>query len=573
MRLLAVLAFFGGLSILMTWPWGAHMGDSMIGQHGDGEYFIWLTGWYPEAILRLGVSPLWVPWLSYPEGFALANTEMTPGTALLALPITLTFGATAGYNFVMLSSVMLAGAAAYLWAYRVTRSHPSALLAGIAFTYMPDHMVRLGGHITLVCTQWLAFYLMLLHSMLRERNGSRSVPTAAGITLGLLALSSQYLFYYALVLSPLLVAGYAQWVGPGAWKRRTLWRQLAILGLVGAPLVLAAEAPYLQLVFSGAGPGPHTISEAQIHGASLTDYLVPVPYQVSSYALIDGFFDPIAGASLAEHTIYVGIVALGLAFVAVRARSHPARARRELRLWSVLALIALILSMGVSLSIAHGTVVVELPDWLRAWYPYAETFVPLPGYILFRILPFYSAMRVWTRWAFAVNLFLSLLAGAGAAALLHRARAGLRLPLAVGLCFFVLADFSMIPVTLTPVRGRVADYWLAEQPGQGAVVQLPIYQSLTYAHMVYYAEVSGKPYVGSNFGSFWSPQARRLISTVDGFPDEPSIALLRELGVQWVVIDAKTFSDFDSTRANMEFWGLRPRFSADGTWVYELLPP
>jgi hypothetical protein len=259
--------------------------------------------------------------------------------------------------------------------------------------------------------------------------------------------------------------------------------------------------------------------------------------------------------------------------MALRAPRNALRRGSELGIWLFIGASALVLSLGVSLNVARQTVTVEIPIWLQNWYPFSQTFVPLPGYILYRLLPYYSAMRVWTRWAFTVSLFLSLLAGTGAAALLHRAQAGLRLPLAVGLCLLVLADFSTIPVTLTPVRGRAVDYWLAEQPGRGAIVQLPVYQSLTYAHMVYYAEVSGKPYVGSNFGSFWSPQARRLMSTLDAFPDERSIALLRELGVQWVVIDANAFAGFDVARPQMESWGLRSRFGADGTWVYELMPP
>ncbi len=567
---MAALAFFGALTIFVTWPLAAHLSDSLIGPAGDNYYFMWLTGWYPEAILRLGVSPWSVPWLSYPEGFQLAYTEMTPGTPLFAWPLTLLFGPTLAYNFVMLASVTLAGVAAYLWAFRATRSHPAALLAGVVFTFRPDHLIRLGGHITLVCTQWLAFYLILLDSTIRARTPGRGAPVAAGVFLGLLALSSQYLFYHALVLSPLYLLGHVALRDRSAWKRAALWRRLAVAGLVAAPFISAAEAPYVLLALSGNGPGSRPISEVQLHGASLTDFIVPAPQQLVARYLGNGFFDSFAGASLHEHDIYLGLVALALVCLAAAWKRFGPVETSEIGLWLFMGAATGVLALGVSLNVARQTVLVDLPAWTQAWYPYAQTFIPLPGYLLFKWLPFYGAMRVWTRWAFSTSLFVSLLAGAGTAAALARMRSWARRPLAAVLCLLVLAEFSMGYTVVMPVESRAVDRWLAQQPGHGAVVNLPIYESIILPQMVYYAQVSGKPYVGSNFGSFWSPQAKRLIGTVNTFPDDRSIALLRELGVQWVVIDAAAFSTLATVRPQIESAGLRFRTVADGMWGYEL---
>ncbi|MBI5878563.1 MAG: hypothetical protein HZB53_13020 [Chloroflexi bacterium] len=569
-RLLAALGFYAALTVFMTWPLSAHLGDAIAGESGDGQYFMWLTGWYPEAILRLGVSPLWVPWLNYPEGYALAYNEMTPGTALFAWPLTLLGGATLGYNFVVLSSMILAGTAAYLWAFRFTRSHSAALIGGMVFTFMTDHVSRAGVHVTLVCTQWLAFYLLSLQSALSARAPRTGTAIAAGVFLALLALSGQYLFYHALVLSVLYVAGYLIWINRTAWKTTRLWTQLARIGLFALPFIAAAEIPYVQLTFTGNGPAARPIGEVQLHGASLTDFLSPVPSLLLRRYALGGLFDAVAGAPFHEHTIYLGSVAIGLACIAIGARRRTAPDSKTIHLWTFMGVCTVILAMGVSLNAGRQTVLVDLPEWLRPWYPYSQTFVPLPGFVLYKLLPFYSSMRVWTRWAFSSSLFVSLLAAAGATALLARAQKRVRLLLAVALCALVLIDSSLGFLPLTPTAGRPVDYWLAQQPGNGAIVQLPVNQSLMYAHLVYYATIAGKPYVGSNFGAFWSPQAKRLVSTLADFPTAQGITLLRELGVQWVVIDTGTFPQFEESRAALAAWEMRLRYESNGAAVYEL---
>jgi len=145
--------YFAVLSIIMTYPLVARMGSAAAGAGGDGSYFIWLVGWYQKALFQLKISPFFAPYLNYPQGWNLATTDTTPAMVALALPGSLLFGPTWGYNFAMLLSFILSGWAMYLWVKNLTGDVWAGLVGGMVFAYLPFRMAHfVVGHLSLAGT-------------------------------------------------------------------------------------------------------------------------------------------------------------------------------------------------------------------------------------------------------------------------------------------------------------------------------------------------------------------------------------------------------------------------------------
>ena len=73
-----------------------------------------------------------------------------PGRALARL-----VGPVVAYNVLVLATFPLSAAAAYLLARRVVGSHLAAMVAGLAYAFLPFHVTQAAGHPHVAQTQWL----------------------------------------------------------------------------------------------------------------------------------------------------------------------------------------------------------------------------------------------------------------------------------------------------------------------------------------------------------------------------------------------------------------------------------
>ena len=272
--------YFVLLAIVMTWPLAQRMGSAFVGQIGDNLYFVWLIEWIRKAIFELHVSPVYVPFLNYPDGWSLAYTEITPAMIAIALPASLLGGSFFGYNFALLASFVLSGIAMYIWIHHLTGSKGAALVAGTIFACLPYRMAHfLIGHLNLSGTQWFPLYFMGLYDLLRQpltraRVGAWKPVLLAGISLGLIALTSQYYLYMTVLVSAIFAGVYLLRTEHRAAWVRAVWKPFAGFGVVALPLVLVSVLPFFQLSRAGDMPD-RTISYVRMYSASPTDFLLP----------------------------------------------------------------------------------------------------------------------------------------------------------------------------------------------------------------------------------------------------------------------------------------------------------
>ncbi|MEJ5201582.1 MAG: hypothetical protein WHV66_05050, partial [Anaerolineales bacterium] len=508
--------------------------------------------------------------LNYPQGWSMAYTEITPVMLLIALPFSFIGGATFAYNAAMLLTFILSGLGMFLWVQALTGNRAAALVAGTIYAFLPYHFAHfLIGHLNLSGIQWFPFYFWGLFEIFQKQDKAKQEKgwwkpaVLAGVMLGLIGWTSQYYLYMAVMVTGWLVLAYLVFFERFRWREWGFWRQLLLMGLVALPLVVVAVAPYVMLFQQGGLPN-RNISLVRMYSASPTDFLLPSTDHFLWGKWVGEHFNR---QMWVEGTLYIGAVSLALAVLAfIKRRRIENRQFLALCVWG--AAFALVLAMGIDLHWNGQSVEIPLPAVVSNALGRNAVPIPLPGYILFYVFPFFAKLRALMRFGVFVLLFFSVAAGLGAAWLLDKVRSSLRTALTIVLLGLVFLDFYPGAYQeFARIQPRSLDYWLAQQPGQGAVIQFPFEKSEDQEH-TYYTLTHGKPFVGGFFNAFPPEQYARLRPLMENFPDEQSVSLLSELDVQYVLVDKSSYSDPDTVRRKCEALGLKYVREMDGQMVF-----
>ena len=569
-----VFLYFTLLTIITTWPLALRMGNAIVGQIGDNIYFIWLIGWFNRALFELQVNPFDVWFLNYPQGWSLAYTEITPIQILIAQPFALFGGPVFAYNATMMLTFILAGWGMYLWLRQLTGRHDASIIGGTLFALLPYHFAHFRiGHLNLSSIQWFPFYFMGLQTLLdQSRDSIRGISVKrwkaallTGIALGLIGLSSQYYLYMTCFVSIFWVIFYLVIIERKLLKEISFWKNLVIAGLVSLPLVIAAIAPYVELFQQGGLPD-RNIWIVRRYSASLTDFFLPSTDHFIWGSWIGSHFNR---ELWIEGSLYIGLVGAVLAVVAWLKRDEIQQNNiMRLLLWG--SVFTLILAMGTDLHWNEQPVEIATPGFLAGLIDRPDIPIPLPGYLLFYYFPFYAKLRAMMRFGVFVILFTSAAAGIGSAWLLQSIKKQLQLLLTILVIALIFVDFYPgVYTQFATIEPRPVDYWLAEQPGEGALIQLPFSQAEDQEH-TYYNLTHKKPYVGGFFNAFPPEQYLRIRPILENFPDDESAALLRELDVQYALVDVDEYHDEAALRSACQALGLEPLVKIEDQLVFAI---
>ncbi len=476
---LPALALYCGLALAATWPLALGLSRDLAWDLGDPVLNVFLIGRNDALFLRaLGgdltaLGAFWDARIFDPEPRTLAWSEHLVPQSLLALPVyALSDGnAILAYNFAFLASFVLSALGMHLLLRDLTGRTTPALVGAIAFGFAAYRVEQL-PHLQVLSSQWMPLALLGL----RRFAVSGSWRSLAG---GAAALLAEVLScgYYALYFPPFAAAfAVGELARAGRLGDGRRWAGFCLSGAAVALLTLPFLLPYLELRASGALARP--AAEIERFSADVWSWLTAPP------ALrLWGGLQTFPGD---EGQLFPGLAVLMLAVVAVafaaraprgesRAARAPATARAAmLARWLGLATAAqaallglLLLGLGPALSSwlplvsarslprAVTTLLVLTAAWLVASRRARESAARLAGslagsaaafalvaallalgpvlrargqelgagpYAALLALPGFDALRVPARFAMVAVLFLSLLAGLGAHALLRRSR-------------------------------------------------------------------------------------------------------------------------------------------------------
>jgi hypothetical protein len=366
-----------------------------------------------------------------------------PGRALARL-----IGPVAAYNAVVLATFPLAAAGAYLLSRHLLASHLAAMVAALAYAFLPFHVTQAGGHPHVAQTHWMALYFLALWRCVDRPSLLRAawlVAAAVAVTA-----SNFYGGLIAATLSPIALVAYGASLPAAPGERR--WRRVALTGAVLA----AAAAAGLVLVLQYAPDAPALAFDRALlftWSAKWWSYLVPPAEHPFWGASVRAFWARHGVAANAVEHQQVGLAwsLLALAAVAVWQWWRGDRGSPGAR--SVPALVM----------VAAAAVLCSLsPE--RDIGPF--TFVR-PSAVLYAIAPMF---RAYARFGVVAGLMVSLLAGMGAAWLWRQpGRAGR------AAVVFLLALAAVESAPFPPWRWRDvlpthAHRWLATLPGPPRVL-------------------------------------------------------------------------------------------------------
>ncbi|HEX6736889.1 MAG TPA: hypothetical protein VF310_01320 [Vicinamibacteria bacterium] len=507
MKPLRAAGLYALLTVVLTWPMATrlHIMDA-----GDSAFFAWEMAWEVHALTtspaRLTHAPIF-----HPLPHTLGYDEPIFGTTLLTLPLWIFTGdAVFVMNVTRLLTFLLSGLAAYLLARELGCSEGASLLAGAAFAFSPIRTDQI-AHLSTQGTQWLPLTVLFLFRFFRTGLVRDALLAALFFTLSAYACGYHGLIGLAVLPPAALVL---------LWGR---WDRIRA-GMLAAAAAAAALVPLYLLHRAALRPLGYVrgVGETQFYSAALESFLATGPWN-RLYAEVTSPF-----RTTHANNLFPGLVVPALAVVAAvvlwRRRERPSR-----EAWALLAL-------------GLATVLVALgPDVTL----FGRTLMTGPFGLLREMVPAFQMIRVPSRAGAFLALALVMLAAKAATTLRLR---GVALVLVSALA---LAETLIVPIP-TPAWADVVDTrlapppvyaWLAEQPGDPVVVELPvqdingIFERPAYHESIYlvrqtrhwkplangYAGIEPAPYVDLR------EKARR-------FPSPECLAAFRERGVRYVVL-------------------------------------
>ena len=285
-------------------------------------------------------------------------------------------------------------------------------------------------------------------------------------------------------------------------------------------------------------------------------------------------FHSIWRAGSSERRIFPGYSVLVLAMIGVFAR--PSVAMRVPRL-----LLCTLLTASVVLSL--GPVIVSLGHL---------TYVPGPYALLYYIVPGLQGMRATARFGYVALLALSALSALGWHRMASRLPGRIRsfIALSVWLCLFTAENLPAKSQSHDRPEDPPPVYaYLAARDIDGGIIELPTFKGsmeksdptygdrrIAYRHReylyMYYSTFHWRP-IYNGFGAFAGPHQFAVRDAVERLPDADAVALLRDLGLNTLVLHTYWFEPEDT-----EFWAraevmrvLEPVASVGGAQIYRLV--
>lgn len=309
------LIFFLALILASFWPLlenfaGLTLFNPLgIGKNMDQWHFMWDFWWFRTALER-GLNPYFTTYIFYPQGASLALQTLDFMDAAISLPVAVTLGEVAAFNFVVLLGMCLSGFFAYLLAWHISKSWSGSIAAGVIFALFPEHVSELfAGHPNLTSIEWVPAYFLLL--MLTYETGRFRHASLAGVVLACATYTELELTFMLGMATLLYVLYLVVTERMGAVTRRNT---MLLVTLVGVWAV--AASPYLYYaagaLLSGTRAVPllaTTVANALKPGLFVT----PSPFSLFTGKIVLSLYSKVylTGGS-SEWTVFVGWTALAL---------------------------------------------------------------------------------------------------------------------------------------------------------------------------------------------------------------------------------------------------------------------
>lgn len=560
---LTALALYIFLTTMLTFPLIMHMDKYL--NLGDPAFNTWVLAWDVHSLtsdpLNLFNTNIFYPLTEN----TLAFSEHLIADMLVAFPVILiTHNPVLAYNLILFLSFVLSGFGMFILINYYTKDSYSAFVGGVIFAFCAIRFAHF-DHMQLLTTQWMPFALLYLDKFLHK--GDYRNLALLYIFYVLQVLSCWYLAFYITIVLGVYAFGIFMTCEEARKKLfRRSYQIKSILFLICSLMAVAPFAyPYLQVAHEYGFT--RTLEEVALFSADLGDYFL-TPINNLVYGRISSPFqtDRFAG----EHSLFPGFAVIILSlcglFSVCRVKLNDQRrlalidvSNKMQKIYLVIGLVALILSLGYPLHFFGHVIHIDLP------YKY-----------LFEYFPGFKSMRVPSRFAIMLMLSLSVLAGYGLSRLIDSEPKIKRATISLVVLSIIVVESLYIPVPINtiPTGQEIPEVykWLANETGDFAMVELPmgLFNDTRY---MFYSTYHWKKLVNGYSGfvpDYYSGTMKELLS----FPSHESINLLKNLEVKYVVVHAKYINEsrWNRMRALSKDYDreIHLKISFDDDYVYEI---
>ncbi|MGH7357263.1 MAG: hypothetical protein ACREJR_00440 [Candidatus Rokuibacteriota bacterium] len=502
-RGVAAVASAVALTLLVTWPLARCL-SSCLGPPPDTIVSTYFLAWVARALTTPGVALLDAPMFApYPNTLALG--EYLPAYAPIAIPvIALTGNPVAAHGVILLALYTATALGVYALARRLLGADGPSAVAGVGFAYSA-RLLEQSYNLQTMAIAWVPWLFLALERFVDRPSLARAMLL---LPLGLgLALSSMNMFAFTGVLG--LV-----WLGVVAIQGRLDLRhvgRLCAVAVPGAVLLWAYVTPYRRAAQDW--QFERTLAEVESGSTTLAHAAQPPPESLLHWALSGGSWPAVPVDSVLLGITLTVLAGLGIAGLL----SRRGEGGRALAPYVIVGGVALVLAFGPTLHTGGGS-------------------LPLPYRALYAFVPGFGAIRTPARFLLYADLTLALLAGAGAASVLGRLASGWRTAGLVTLIALVLLEAVLIPFPggvprLDPADLPEAYRWLRTAPPGTVAVGVPMGDWVNVAASALHLRrtVNG-------WSSFDPPRYRDLVLAMETFPDARTLALVRGLGADVVIL-------------------------------------
>ncbi len=516
LRMLGATLFAAALAVFATWPQARTLDTTFI-SHQDPYFSTWRVAWIAHA-LTTAPARLFDTNVFYPTTNTLAFSDATLLQGLIGAPLFwLHFPPVLIYNLLLLLGFAGSGLAMFVLARELTGATGPALVAAAVFTLAPyriEHVM----HLELQWAMWIPLTFWALHRLIET--GRWTFGLAAGLFVWLQIISCVYYGVFLAITLALFVP-----LALVTMPRRALpsLPGLAIAGVAAGVLTLPYLWPYMEAARS---LGSRNMAEVANYSAHPINYV-----SATGFSWLWGWTEGWGGPEL---RLYPGIAALVLGAAAVL---H--RAKRWVLLYVAVAIVALIMTMGLNSAVYR---------WLIDH------------------VSFLRGLRAPARFAIVGSAGLAVLAAFGAQVIGERARWRAAV---IPLIMLALAvDYANRPLALTAVdlTTTAPIYRVIRSAGPGVIAEFPAARpdllpgpdpfysawSITHWHPLL-----------NGYSGYHPQDYLRTLARLRTFPDDASIARLRERDVRYVVVHEALFEPADYTalllkigaRSELKSWG------------------
>jgi hypothetical protein len=525
-NLFAALTFVV-LTALLTYPQVRDFATS-VPYHSDPYFSIWRLGWVAHAI-RKAPGELFDANIFYPERLTLAYSDamLLPGVVLAPLfwvgtnPIVI-------YNLTLFVAFALSGLTVFSLARLLTGDVSASLVAGVIFAFAPYRFTHY-RHLELQMVFWIPLLLFTIHRSL-PRVTVRDGVLMGGI-LGLQLLSCIYVGIFAAVFCVVFVPCLLAVTG----ARR--WRTWIMPLMVGAMMTTVLALPYAQAYTSARGTvGTRSIEQFRLYSASLQHYL-SAPQMNRLYGGT-AITDPLVAD---EMNLFPGVLTVALALTG--AFGSKARSRYA---YVAGLIFAIVMTAG-----ANGL----FYEWL------------------FEHVTLFRALRSPARFGIFVILCLAVLSAYGVAALRDRiGSARGRLAVTGAVMTLLVTEYASAPTLAPAPMPSKVDAYLAQKPPV-VIVELPVMSNKgTFGSLDWLYMYQGLPHFQKMLNGYsgYAPASfYEMREVMSSFPDDRSIALLRNRRVDYVVVRAGLYDNPNEAAVLLEEVRQRKELSLEAMWTEE----